>query len=447
MLSGEKTFSPLPNTFSKDGGWTADQTGLPGARQIDVRAKQVAADLGTTNNATWHRTYVNARVSTAHMRNPNMEIPGWMWEQVHDSAAALAAGRTLANIPLPESRGPLTPVPAPPSDYINQSKNHALVVQHLTTTKAVLQHLPIDDHNTLYGRELNEAHDKLGNSAHHAVAEHLNHAASALATNPNAKTPDTQAMAHMVEAWRLFQLLDAFDEIASKEENKEFKIGDEDEPIETNWQEVIDNLTAWEHNDLTSCTEWGDLTIRTADLDQRIAKISGRTRKKRLTDAGAAITRPDRIMTDGMCFSQRGNKRDFIGAVLIDNSGSMSFSVDQVDELIEAAPGVIIAHYSGGGGEGELTIVAQGGKRTSSLYELDATYGGNNVDGPALDWLGQQTGPRVWISDGYVTNKHDEINRALVGISIQKCINYDITRVRTLDQLVTWANAVSARRS
>ena len=58
------------------------------------------------------------------------------------------------------------------------------------------------------------------------------------------------------------------------------------------------------------------------------------------------------------------------------------------------------------------------------------TYGnGNIVDGPALDWLGKQPGPRVWVSDGFVTGVNDTTSVDLGAAAQVTCNRGSIRRV------------------
>jgi hypothetical protein len=88
--------------------------------------------------------------------------------------------------------------------------------------------------------------------------------------------------------------------------------------------------------------------------------------------------------------------RGFSGTILIDGSGSMGWAVDAIENLAASAPASLIAVYNGSGGRGELIIVAKNGMRSPTV---EITYGGNDVDYPAIIWLLGQAGPRVLISD------------------------------------------------
>jgi hypothetical protein len=101
------------------------------------------------------------------------------------------------------------------------------------------------------------------------------------------------------------------------------------------------------------------------------------------------------------------------GTVLIDTSGSMHLRPEDVDRLVDASRGAaVVAIYSGREREGELRIVARGGRRAAA-EDLKPYGGGNVVDLPALEWLARQAEPRLWISDGGVTGEMDRGSREI----------------------------------
>lgn len=94
----------------------------------------------------------------------------------------------------------------------------------------------------------------------------------------------------------------------------------------------------------------------------------------------------------------RPRPRGVPDAVLIDQSASMHWDVEQLHELVRRMPVGIIAGYSGSDGVGVLRILAKDGRMVSPEM-VHSPYGGNEVDGPALRWLAAQRGRKVWVSD------------------------------------------------
>jgi hypothetical protein len=128
--------------------------------------------------------------------------------------------------------------------------------------------------------------------------------------------------------------------------------------------------------------------------------------RRRCALEGTQITRPDRFALDRAIFSRSG--RGGGGTVLVDTSGSMSLSAEDVEKIVRAAGGAaVVAIYSGKGDEGELRVVARGDRRATNKF-FKPFGSGNVVDLPALEWLAKQPEPRWWISDGCVTGADDK---------------------------------------
>lgn len=144
---------------------------------------------------------------------------------------------------------------------------------------------------------------------------------------------------------------------------------------------------------------WGKMTVVRKDLVMPFAKKLVEDRRIRPSEIGCVPKFIYRDCIDGMIFAKV--RKDFGRAVvLIDNSGSMGLTKEQLEDLMLRAPGCLVACYSGDGVKGVLTILADDGKRIGTM---PPSLGSNTVDGPALEWLGSQKAAiRIWISDGYV---------------------------------------------
>lgn len=156
---------------------------------------------------------------------------------------------------------------------------------------------------------------------------------------------------------------------------------------------------------------WGTLVHETPALPLRLPPAM-RIRVNRATDSGAIPRNWHRLPVDGRVFTRKRNRQGG-GTVLVDVSGSMSLSSEEVQEVLARWPGVTVATYSGCGGEGFLRIIGSRGNRATD-DECAVSRGGNIVDGPALEWLSGMPGPRVWISDGLVTGANETLSPALV---------------------------------
>ena len=144
-----------------------------------------------------------------------------------------------------------------------------------------------------------------------------------------------------------------------------------------------------------------------------LLKKTKRTSKK--SDEGVIPKNIHRLTTDKRIFNRK--RKEMGGSLLIDDSGSMSFSADQLDRLIELAPYAEVRVYSGAGGVGHIKRVAKNGRRCD---DLETHYGANECDGPGLDWLSKQPEPRVWVSDGYAYSSNYEHAIAEAGAMCKK---------------------------
>jgi hypothetical protein len=128
-----------------------------------------------------------------------------------------------------------------------------------------------------------------------------------------------------------------------------------------------------------------------------------RLRPRRKPSAfGATFRYTHRILTDKACFATP--MKDNLGTVLVDASGSMGISNEQLKELLKFSGRATIAAYSGRGERGDIVVLAKGGRCVSKVLNK---YGCNVVDADAVDWLITQPSPRWWICDGGVTGFND----------------------------------------
>jgi len=169
--------------------------------------------------------------------------------------------------------------------------------------------------------------------------------------------------------------------------------------------------------------------------------------KRKMTDAGAIPTAMHRLTIDGRPFAGPKLKEGTAGAVLIDISGSMRLTPEELETIILTIPAGITAVYSGK----YFAVVAKRGRMISkdTLYRmLSERPGTNESDGPALRWLANQRGPRFWICDGVVTyagdRLADEKGRAEC---IQICVRHRILRCRSVEEVVARYGKRARRRT
>lgn len=162
------------------------------------------------------------------------------------------------------------------------------------------------------------------------------------------------------------------------------------------------------HSDALEPWAWGDLqpTVTAAMTTPR--ELRAIATQRRFSDYGVTPTAMHRLPVDQRVFGIK--RRSNGGTVLLDASGSMHIHADDIVQLLVAAPAATVAMYAGRISDGTLTIIARNGKSASAREierHLDQTKRNNVVDGPALEWLARQPGPRLWVSDGRVTGRFD----------------------------------------
>jgi hypothetical protein len=117
---------------------------------------------------------------------------------------------------------------------------------------------------------------------------------------------------------------------------------------------------------------------------------------------GIGLRFPHRWFLDKAIFSQRLLTE---AGIMIDGSGSMRWTEEDMQLLMSKVPAVRVGVYSGSAGDsvfGRFCIIAKDG-RFAKFTGLDPEMnGGNDVDFEALQLLARWPKPRLWLSDGMV---------------------------------------------
>jgi hypothetical protein len=158
-------------------------------------------------------------------------------------------------------------------------------------------------------------------------------------------------------------------------------------------------------------SEWGELQTLPPLPLSTAHKPKAQPQRKRLAQLqGNRLGSLRRLLTDGRAFRRDVRKPQKGGTVLIDASGSMDLSAEEIRAILDRAPAATVAMYSGHATTGTVSVIAKAG-RMATDREIDRRRGqvggGNIIDGPALRWLAKQAEPRTWICDGIVTGKGD----------------------------------------
>ena len=162
-------------------------------------------------------------------------------------------------------------------------------------------------------------------------------------------------------------------------------------------------LPCFEGSEIPGFVPWGPMVVEVPPMYAR--RVPPRAQQWRPRDTGLRIRQVSRILTDRKIFARKQRAQG--GSLLIDCSGSMSISVEQIQRMLDVAPLVWVALYSGYHDSGVLRVVAREGRcvRPELVCAPASSY--NVIDGPALQYLARQQPPRIWVCDGYVTGRGD----------------------------------------
>lgn len=169
---------------------------------------------------------------------------------------------------------------------------------------------------------------------------------------------------------------------------------------------------------------WAELRVSREPLPRH---HTGSIGKKRVaTNMGRRPRRMSRFMTDPAKRVFDKTVRGSGGMVIIDASGSMSFTTSQIAEIIENAQGATVLLYSDryrDDGSPNAWVVADKGRMVENVEYID--YGhGNGVDFPAIKWGVEnrkyKNTPLVWVTDGGVCGAGDGYSEHLA----MQCLTY-----------------------
>lgn len=185
--------------------------------------------------------------------------------------------------------------------------------------------------------------------------------------------------------------------------------------------------------------DWSKLVFGKTILS---AVSKGSLGKKSTAQAyGRNPRRIGRLYTDPQRRVFDHERRSKGGIVLIDGSGSMSLTREDVIKILRVAPGATVAIYSDmdeGRGKPNIHILAKNGKcvEEKNMPEFGK---GNGVDFPALEWaVDQRKGkePIVWVTDGGVCAGSDGFSHVLAMQCIKTAKRENVLCVDHVDDAV-----------
>lgn len=192
----------------------------------------------------------------------------------------------------------------------------------------------------------------------------------------------------------------------------------------------------------TISESWGNLIWGKVPLTKT---VNGNLGRKRISsNLGRNPRRIHRLYTDPQRRIFDRVKRAQGGIVLVDGSGSMQLTHQNIIDILESAPGALVAIYSdmdrGRGKKPNIHIVAKDGKTVANEGALPVVGAGNGVDLPALQWAIKQRKnsktPLIWVTDGGVCSPTGGLNDALTMTCLKEVIKNKVLVVEDAEEAV-----------
>lgn len=159
-------------------------------------------------------------------------------------------------------------------------------------------------------------------------------------------------------------------------------------------------------------------------------RIKSAKEGKYVRDLGRIISDPEQRV-----FGRK--TRALGGVVVVDCSGSMSLTDEEMNAIMKSSSGCTVIAYSSGGDnrtDPNMWLIARRGRQVRVLPNFP---GGNGVDGPALEYglsFRTHNAPVVWISDTQVTGKRGYSNDVLRDECLKFCRRHNIHIVHNCEQ-------------
>ena len=178
-------------------------------------------------------------------------------------------------------------------------------------------------------------------------------------------------------------------------------------------------------------------------VDEAMALVRvprGAERRWRPATTGTVLRYPGRLVSDDHRRAFGVRRAHHGGVVVIDQSGSMDVTPDDLRALLHEAPAALVIGYSHRPGDRGTTANAWvlSDRRVAARPHPSANVG-NGVDGPVLAWAAshRRAGePFVWVTDGQVTDSHDYPDAALSRRCAELVRLHQIRLVRELSGVV-----------
>ena len=175
-------------------------------------------------------------------------------------------------------------------------------------------------------------------------------------------------------------------------------------------------------------------------LDYVAVSRRANARRDRPDVTGTSLRYPSRLLSDPHQRAFARSRRSPGGVVIVDQSGSMDLSNEEIDALLAATPGAFVIGYSHRpGDQGSVAnawVIAHSGLRAKELPHGNV---GNGVDGPVLRYALAQRhrGDHViWVTDGQVTDSNDHPGPSLSRECAEIARRHRVILVRTVSEAV-----------
>ena len=173
--------------------------------------------------------------------------------------------------------------------------------------------------------------------------------------------------------------------------------GDQDKDAERGKEQAQEEYNA-------SGKAWYPAILARTNLNRpHVGKIGA---KKSPSDSGRTLKYPSRALTDPARRVFQKKQRAKSAVVVLDMSGSMDYTTEELDEMIEACRGAVVVGYSADDDTTPNTyLLAKDGHRVSELPEV---CGNNGNDKTALvyainKYRKASSTPVLWVSDGGIS--------------------------------------------
>ena len=191
-------------------------------------------------------------------------------------------------------------------------------------------------------------------------------------------------------------------------------------------KEILDKiLKETPHNmDRATAPYWGELVVERCPLT--VVANGNLGKKKSPSNVGRSPRRLHRYMTDPQKRIFDNKRRGMGGVVVIDASGSMTLTRNDVRKMLDASPGCTVIAYSDVDnckGAPNAWVLADKGRMVADA-DFPEMGSGNGVDFPALEWgvAHKQHGnaPVIWVTDGGVCGPNQGFSPMLA----DQCVAY-----------------------